>query len=69
MGHAISNLGACEILKICVCIIQLEASGTMASFEGNHQAINFYLKNGWSITMKQEDKEPGFIRVFFEKKV
>jgi GNAT superfamily N-acetyltransferase len=41
----------------------------LETFEGNHQAINFYLKNGWSITMKQEDKEHGFIRVFFEKKV
>ena len=37
------------------------------TFEGNHQAINFYQKNGWSITGKYEDKEHGFIRVFFEK--
>jgi len=39
----------------------------LETFEGNHQAINFYLKNGWSVTRKQEDEEHGFIRVFFEK--
>ena len=39
----------------------------LETFEGNHQAINFYLKNGWSVTTKQKDKEHGFIRVFFEK--
>ncbi len=39
----------------------------LETFEGNHQAINFYLKNGWSVTTKQEDKEHGFIRVLFEK--
>ena len=39
----------------------------LETFEGNHQAINFYVKNGWSVTTKQEDKEHGFIRVFFEK--
>ena len=42
-------------------IIRLE------TFEGNHQAINFYQKNGWSITGKHEDREHAFIRVFFEK--
>ena len=42
-------------------IIRLE------TFEGNHQAINFYMKNGWSVTTKSEDQEHGFIRVFFEK--
>jgi len=40
----------------------------LETFEGNHQAINFYQKNGWSITRKREDKEHGFIRVFLEKK-
>jgi len=40
----------------------------LETFKGNHQAINFYQKNGWSITGKREDKEHGFIRVFFEKK-
>ncbi len=39
----------------------------LETFEGNHQAINFYVKHGWSVTTKQEDKEHGFIRVFFEK--
>lgn len=37
------------------------------TFEGNQQAINFYKKNGWSIVRTQEDKENGFVRVFFEK--
>ena len=39
----------------------------LETFEGNHQAINLYVKNGWSVTTKQEDKEHGFIRVLFEK--
>ena len=39
----------------------------LETFEGNHQAINFYLKNGWSVTRKQENKEHGFVRVLFEK--
>ncbi len=39
----------------------------LETFEGNHQAINFYVKNGWSVTTKQKDKEHDFIRVFFEK--
>ena len=39
----------------------------LETFDGNLQAINFYVKNGWSVTRKQEDKEQGFIRVFFEK--
>jgi GNAT superfamily N-acetyltransferase len=43
-------------------IIRLE------TFEGNHQAINFYIKNGWSVVGRQEDKEHGFVRVCFEKK-
>lgn len=41
----------------------------LETFEGNHQAINFYQKNGWLITGKLEDKEHGFIRVFFEKRI
>ena len=40
----------------------------LETFEGNNQAINFYKKNGWSVTGKQKDKEHGFIRVSFEKK-
>ena len=39
----------------------------LETFEGNQQAINFYVKNGWSVTTRKEDKEHGFIRVFFEK--
>ena len=39
----------------------------LETFEGNHQAINFYVKNGWSVTTRQEDKKHGFIRVSFEK--
>ncbi|MGI9570949.1 MAG: GNAT family N-acetyltransferase [Desulfobulbia bacterium] len=37
------------------------------TFEGNQQAINFFKKNNWSIVRKEEDKENGFVRVFFEK--
>lgn len=40
----------------------------LETFEGNVQAINFYLKNGWSITRKEEDQEHGFVRIFFEKR-
>ena len=39
----------------------------LETFEGNHQAINFYIKSGWSVTTKSKDKEHDFIRVFFEK--
>jgi GNAT superfamily N-acetyltransferase len=58
LAHSEHQLIACGYITI-----------RLETFEGNHQTINFYLKNGWSITMKQEDKEHGFIRVFFEKKV
>ncbi|MEE9304617.1 MAG: GNAT family N-acetyltransferase [Thiotrichaceae bacterium] len=58
LAHSEHQLIACGYITI-----------RLETFEGNHQAINFYLKNGWSITMKQEDKEHGFIRIFFEKKV
>ncbi len=51
--------------------IQLFARGNktirLETFEGNHQAINFYVKNGWSVTTKQKDKEHDFIRVLFAK--
>ena len=40
----------------------------LETFEGNQQAIGFYLKNGWSLTRKQKDEEHGFIKVFFEKR-
>ncbi len=39
----------------------------LETFEGNRQAIEFYLENGWSVTTKSKDQEHGFIRVFFEK--
>ncbi len=39
----------------------------LETFEGNNQAISFYKKNNWIVTNKQEDKDHGFIRVFFEK--
>lgn len=41
----------------------------LETFAGNQQAINFYVRNGWSVTGEQEDKEYGFARVFFEKQV
>jgi len=41
----------------------------LETFEGNHQAINFYIKNGWFVTRKQEDREHGFVKVYFGKKV
>ncbi len=51
----------------------LFASGKMVirveTFEGNQQAISFYLKKGWSLTRKQKDEDHGFIRLFFEKRV
>jgi ribosomal protein S18 acetylase RimI-like enzyme len=51
---------------------QLFAQGNatirLETFEGNKQAINFYIKNGWFLIKQQEDQEHGFIRVFFEKK-
>ncbi len=39
----------------------------LETFEGNHQAINFYLKNGWIATTRSKDEKHGFIRVFLEK--
>lgn len=39
----------------------------LETFEGNQQAISFYLKNGWQLTRREKDKEYGFVRVFFEK--
>ena len=37
------------------------------TFTGNQQAINFFKKNDWSLVRTVEDKENGFVRVFFEK--
>ena len=39
----------------------------LETFEGNQQAINFYLKNGWTVVKKQKDEEFDFVRVFFKK--
>ncbi len=41
----------------------------LETFEGNHQAINFYVMNGWIVTMKSKDEVYGFVRVYFEKQV
>ncbi len=41
----------------------------LETFEGNHQAINFYVKNGWIVTTKSKDEAYGFVRVYFEKQV
>jgi predicted GIY-YIG superfamily endonuclease/N-acetylglutamate synthase-like GNAT family acetyltransferase len=50
---------------------QLRASGSetlhLETFEGNQQAINFYLKNGWTIAKKEKDANFDFVRVCFEK--
>lgn len=50
---------------------QLRASGIetlrLETFEGNQQAINFYLKNGWTIAKKEKDADFDFVRVCFEK--
>ena len=53
------------------CESQLAARGhktiRLETFEGNAQAINFYRKNGWTLTRKAVDEEHGFVRVFFTK--
>ena len=41
----------------------------LETFEGNHQAINFYAKNGWIVTTKSKDEAYGFVRIYFEKQV
>lgn len=40
---------------------------TLETFEANTQAMNFYLKNGWTISRKESDPDFGFVRVFFDK--
>jgi len=50
-----------QLLRQGKSIIRLE------TFEGNHQAINFYKKNGWCIINKKKDEKYGFVRVYFEK--
>lgn len=40
---------------------------SLETFKGNQQAINFYLKNGWTCIREEPDEEGGFIRVYFEK--
>lgn len=50
---------------------QLIAAGhaviRLETFEGNQQAMSFYLKNGWSVVRREKDPDYGFVRVFFEK--
>jgi ribosomal protein S18 acetylase RimI-like enzyme len=41
----------------------------LETFEGNHQAINFYVMNGWIVTTKSKDEAYGFVRIYFEKQV
>lgn len=41
----------------------------LETFEGNEQAVNFYLKNGWTVVAKEKDEGFGFVRIFFEKTV
>ncbi len=40
----------------------------LETFEGNMQAIGFYLKNGWVEVDRQKDTEHNIVRVFFEKR-
>lgn len=40
---------------------------TLETFESNTQAMNFYLKNGWTISRKESEPDFGFVRVFFDK--
>jgi len=37
------------------------------TFAGNRQAVAFYKKNNWTVARMEEDKENGFVRVYFEK--
>ncbi|ASM51696.1 hypothetical protein PESP_b0064 [Pseudoalteromonas espejiana DSM 9414] len=37
---------------------------TLETFETNTQAMNFYLKNGWTITRRELEPDYGFVRVF-----
>lgn len=37
------------------------------TFAGNQQAMNFFKKNDWLVVRTEEDKENGFVRVYFEK--
>ncbi|WP_052878406.1 GNAT family N-acetyltransferase [Vibrio coralliirubri] len=39
----------------------------LETFKGNEQAIQFYLKNGWSIDREETDEEFGFVRVYLSK--
>ncbi|MCY9862339.1 GNAT family N-acetyltransferase [Vibrio coralliirubri] len=39
----------------------------LETFKGNDQAIQFYLKNGWSIDREETDEEFGFVRVYLSK--
>ena len=39
----------------------------LTTYEGNDQAINFYIKNGWRISGKEQKPDTGFKHVLFEK--
>lgn len=39
----------------------------LKTYEGNDQAINFYIKNGWRITRKGQASKAGLKHVLFEK--
>jgi len=57
--HSLKGLSK-GISVLCFLLITGISYSLMAirleTFEGNHQAINFYKKNGRSVTGKQEDK-------------
>ncbi|QBY05991.1 GNAT family N-acetyltransferase [Thalassotalea sp. HSM 43] len=63
LGKLLLTFSEAELTRSGNSIIKLE------TFEGNTQAINFYLKNNWVISKKEADPEFGFVRVFFEKNV
>ncbi len=50
---------------------QLFSEGNAAirleTFAGNHQAIDFYTKNGWTVSDQQKDEQFSFIRLCLEK--
>lgn len=41
----------------------------LETFAGNFQAIEFFSKNGWRQSEGKQDKELGFIRLYYEKQL
>ncbi|MCL1094206.1 GNAT family N-acetyltransferase [Shewanella kaireitica] len=39
----------------------------LETFKGNQQALNFYQKQGWSVTREEQDESFGFVRVYMRK--